>query len=175
MEAVKELWKDIEGYEGLYKVSSYGNVLSLKYCGSNRKHLLAPNPDHKGYLMVYLSKKGKTKTFKIHRLVASAFIPNPHNLPQVNHIDENPNNNKVENLEWCTRKYNLDYGTRVQRMKEKLATPVLQFDLNGNFIKEHESQSDAARAISGTQTSISCCVRGIYDSYKGYKWRYKYE
>ena len=70
MEAVKELWKDIEGYEGLYKVSSYGNVLSLKYCGSNRKHLLAPNPDHKGYLMVYLSKRGKTKTFKIHRLVA---------------------------------------------------------------------------------------------------------
>lgn len=181
-----EVWKSIDEFDG-YEVSNIGRVrslpriITLKNGRTERFNggilSITVNKNCFNRLYVSMRKTGDKKTYKryVHRLVSQAFIPNPNNYSEINHIDENPNNNKVENLEWCTRKYNLDYGTRVQRMKEKLATPVLQFDLNGNFIKEYESQSDAARAIGGTQTSISCCVRGIYDSYKGYKWRYKYE
>ena len=136
MEADKEIWKDVEGYEGLYKVSSYGNVLSLKYCGSNRKHLLAQNPDHKGYLMVYLSKRGKRKTFKVHRLVASAFIPNPNNLPQVNHKDGVRNNNSVDNLEWCDEFQNAQHAINIlgKTMKGKTnSKPVYCKELDKSF------------------------------------------
>lgn len=144
MEANKEIWKDIDGYEGLYKVSSYGNVLSLKYCGSNRKHLLAPNIDHRGYLMAHLSKRGKTKTFKIHRLVASAFIPNPDNLPQVNHKDGDKLNNCVDNLEWCTCSYNVkhayDTGLSMPYWKGKKRDPLLIEKLRNTHIGKKQDK-----------------------------------
>lgn len=102
--------KDIAGYEGIYAVTSFGRVWSY----INNK-FLKPCPDKKGYLCVDLYKDGKRKNIKIHRLVAEAYIPNPYNLPQVNHKDEVKTHNWVNNLEWCDAKYNVNYGTGHER------------------------------------------------------------
>lgn len=106
---MEEIWKDIDGYEGKYQISNNGAVCSLEYHntkGIKRKGFLKPAKDSKGYLRCALSKENKLRTFKIHRLVAQAFIPNPLNLPQVNHIDGDKTNNCVSNLEWCDNSYN---------------------------------------------------------------------
>lgn len=113
-----EIWKDINGYIGIYQVSNMGNVRSLQReeykCRQGYRvrkgRQLKPGRDKKGYLLVGLRKDGKCKTRRIHRLVAEAFIPNPNNLPQINHKDENKCNNTVDNLEWCTPSYNINYG-----------------------------------------------------------------
>ena len=106
--------KDINGYEGLYRIDDHGNVYSIK---SNKQisYFISNN----GYKRVTLFKNGKSKNISIHRLVAIAFIPNPNDLPQVNHKDENKLNNNVDNLEWCSSKYNANYGTRIKRITEK--------------------------------------------------------
>ena len=115
-----EEWRDIEGYEGLYQISNWGRVKSLNYKRTGEEGILLPSPNKHGYLRIDLCKKGeKPKHFSIHRLVAQAFIPNPDNLPQVNHKDENKTNNYVYNLEWCDDKYNVNYGTRNERGAEK--------------------------------------------------------
>ena len=118
----EEIWRPIEGYEGLYEVSSYGRVRSLdRYVKgkseSYRLHkgkVLSPAKDRYGYLFLVL----QGRRFSIHRLVAEAFISNPGNLPQVNHKDEDKTNNMVDNLEWCDAKYNLNYGTRKDKVRE---------------------------------------------------------
>lgn len=102
-----EIWKDIKGYEGLYQISNLGNVKSL------RKNVIlkCSKCSREGnYYKAGLYKNGKTKTILVHKLVANAFIPNPNNLPCINHKDENKLNNKADNLEWCTYKQNNDYG-----------------------------------------------------------------
>ena len=109
-----EIWKNIEGYEGKYQVSNFGQVKSM----IGQEKVLHPKKHRNGHLQIGLHKDKKRKTMYIHRLVAQAFIPNPDNLPCVNHKDENPNNNNVDNLEWCTQKYNCNYGTRVDRIME---------------------------------------------------------
>lgn len=109
-----EIWKNIEGYEGKYQVSNLGRVKSM----IGQEKVLHPKKHRNGHLQIGLHKDKKRKTMYIHRLVAQAFIPNPDNLPCVNHKDENPNNNNVDNLEWCTQKYNCNYGTRVDRIME---------------------------------------------------------
>lgn len=109
---MEEIWKPIEGYEGLYEISSYGRVKSLK-----RNIILIPKKEPTGYLRCNLYLNKNMKTVSIHRLVAQAFLPNPDGLPQVNHRDEDKTNNRVENLEWCTVKYNNDYGTRKEKVK----------------------------------------------------------
>ena len=117
-----EEWRPIEGYEGLYEVSSYGRVRSLdKYDSMNRflrGRILRLFTDGLGYLRAQLYSNSKRKSFLVHRLVAQAFIPNPDNLPQVNHRDENPSNDNVDNLEWCDGKYNVNYGTRIDRIRD---------------------------------------------------------
>ena len=114
----EELWKDIKGYEGLYQVSSFGRIKSLLGWNGHkyvyREKILNPYMQNsKGTYyrsVVKLKKNGKAKDYKVHRLVAQAFIPNPNNLPQINHIDGNPLNNNVNNLEWCTQKYNVNHA-----------------------------------------------------------------
>ena len=108
----KEIWKPIKGYESLYKVSNLGNILSLK---TNK--LLKANMITNGYFAVQLCKNHKRKSFLVHRIVAEHFIDNPNNLPEINHKDENKGNNTVNNLEWCTRKYNMNYKQLPKRQQ----------------------------------------------------------
>lgn len=114
---MKEIWKDIPNYEGRYQVSNIGNVRSLNYNHTKKCKLLTPRIDSDGYKQValYIGGTTKQKWFRVHRLVASVFIPNPDNLPFVNHKDENPSNNHVDNLEWCNNQYNCTYGTCRER------------------------------------------------------------
>lgn len=116
----EEIWRDIEGYEGLYEVSNLGRVRSSdSYNSLGRLHLkgrIRKPVVVRGYLRVELCKEGKGKWFYVHRLVAHVFIPNPEGLPEINHRDENKTNNLVDNLEYCDRKYNCNYGTRNERM-----------------------------------------------------------
>ena len=115
----KRVWKDIEGYEGLYQVSNDGKVRSLNYRQTGQKKKMKLLKNSRGYMRVDLCKNGKVKTFKVHRLVAQTFIPNPQNKPQVNHIDENKANNCMWNLEWTTAKENINHGTAIERATEK--------------------------------------------------------
>ena len=117
-----EEWRDIKGYEGKYKISSYGKVKSLKH---KDEKLLKPSYDKDGYKQVILCDNGKDKKWFIHRLVAIHFLPNPNNLPQVNHKDEDKANNVVENLEWCTCKYNINYGTAKNKKAKSQGRQVL--------------------------------------------------
>lgn len=112
-----EIWKDIPGYEGKYQVSNTGEIRSLKF---GKIKILKQYTDKCGYNVLTLSENGKRKNHFVHRLVAMTFIPNPNNLPQVNHKDENKANNCVDNLEWCSRKYNMNYGTRNERASERM-------------------------------------------------------
>lgn len=117
-----ELWEDIKGYEGRYKISNKGRVKSLiNNKGNFREKILKPSKDKDGYLQVGLSKNGIQKTKRIHQLVAKAFIKNPCNYPLINHKDENKSNNNVDNLEWCTVIYNNNYGTRNKRLSKSLS------------------------------------------------------
>ena len=119
---MNEEWRPIEGYEGLYEISSYGKVRSLdRYDNRNcfrKGKVLSPVKNKDGYLQVNLCCNGKYKMFLVHRLVAQAFILNPDNLPEINHKDENPGNNNVDNLEWCNRKYNINYGSRKDKERD---------------------------------------------------------
>ena len=115
---MKEEWKDIEGYEGKYQISNLGRVKSLNYRNTGREDILTSVPDKYGYLHVNLYKNGKKKHYTVHQLVAEVFILNPNNYEEINHKDENKSNNCVSNLEWCDRKYNMNYGTINKRLSE---------------------------------------------------------
>ena len=117
----QEVWKDIKGYEGLYQINNFGKVKSLKkYAGRSfrKEKILKEYIDKDGYIKVILCKNNKTRFLSIHRLLAEAFIPNPNNFPQINHKDEDKSNNSLENLEWCTCKYNINYGNRTKKSME---------------------------------------------------------
>ena len=123
---IEEIWRPIEGYEGLYEVSNTGQVRSLnRYVKGKGKSyrlqkgkMLSPIKNKDGYLQVNLCCNGKNKMFLVHRLSAQAFLPNPDNLPEINHKDEDKTNNIVDNLEWCDRSYNNNYGTRKDKVRE---------------------------------------------------------
>ena len=166
---MEEIWKDIEGYEGLYQVSNMGRVRSL------RKNIILRQGITRGYKRVILSTNDIPKHYYIHRLVATAFISNPDNLPQVNHKDENKTNNCVDNLEWCTPKYNTNYGTVIAKRARSKSKKVLQFKTDGTFVKEWESIIDIQRNLGFCQSYISRCCRGKYAYAYGYIWKYKKE
>ena len=169
-----EIWKNIQGYEGLYQISNLGRVKSLHY---NKEKILKPNKYGAGYYGVALSKNNKHKRYSIHRLVAIAFIPNPNNLPQVNHKDEDKTNNRVDNLEWCTNEYNMNYGTRNERANEKISETVRKKFENGyispfknkhhtedvkNYLSEINSNANHPRA-----TRVICVTTNkIFDTTK---------
>lgn len=163
----KEIWKDILGYEGLYQVSNFGRVKSLKF---GKERILKLIKDKDGYFIVNLYKNKKIKSFRVHRLVAEAFIDNPDNLPQVNHKDENPSNNVVSNLEWCNAKYNINFGTRSKKVSKKLSKPVLQYTLDGEFVREWKSYSECKR---NGFNHVDMVCRGKRKSCGGFIWRYK--
>lgn len=166
-------FKEIPGFEGLYSIDENGNLYSHR-----KKKLMKPDIKKRGYFGVELHKDNKLIKTSIHRLVALTYIPNPNNYPHVNHKDENPRNNNVENLEWCTQKYNSNYGTSKYRIAEKLKTgklckPVLQYSLDGAFIKEYFSVSEASRILGLCASGIITCCKGRYKNCGGYLWKYK--
>ena len=164
----KEYWKPVVGYEGLYEVSNWGRVKSLKF---GKERILKQSIRH-GYYIVCLSKNGIVKSYYVHRLVAEVFLPNPNNYKEVNHKDENKTNNVVTNLEWCDRLYNVRYGTGIERRSKTQSKTVLQYDLNGNLIKEWKSVAECG--INGyNYGNVAACCRGELKTYKGFIWRYK--
>lgn len=160
---------DIEGYEGLYAVTSCGRVWSYK-----RNKFLKPYKEHRGYLRVDLMKDGVNTHHKIHRLVAKAYIQNPNNLKQVNHKDENKENNIVNNLEWCTNYYNSHYGTKNHRIgmanknHPSFSKKVFCVELDQTF----ESISEATRKTGVSVSQISRCCNGIYKSAGKLHWKH---
>ena len=162
---MKEIWKSVVGFEGLYEVSDQGRVRSLVKRNNRWKPgVLSPSKTHDGYLRVCLYKDGHGKTFKVHRLVACAFLPNPLNLPEVNHINEDKTNNSVENIEWCDRKYNVDYSQ---------SKAVHQIDLTtGKVLATFKSISEAERQTGIYQSNICFVCSGRHKSAGGYYWRF---
>lgn len=179
---MNEIWKDIDGYEGLYQVSNLGRVKSLNYNHTRKEKILkfGKISKNRDYLQVNLCKNGKVKRHLVHILVAQAFIPNPKNLPQVNHKDEDKTNNCVDNLEWISRKENCNYGTRNLRISEKLTNgicskKIYQYSLDGTFISEWPSAHEIERQTSFASSSIYkvCNGKHKHKSAYGFVWRYK--
>ena len=166
-----EVWKPVEGYEGLYEVSNLGRVRKIEY------RLLKSKSQNGGYQRIGLSKDGKQKQFLVHRLVAEAFIPNPGKLPIINHRDERPWNNRMENLEWCTHKHNANWGTAPQRVSEHSArkSAVISIDPKTGEEVVYPSVSSAGKAITGKSiggSSISEAASGKRKTAYGKIWKY---
>lgn len=170
-----EIWKDIIGYEGIYQVSNLGRVKSLNYNRTGKEKIMNSCKGGCGYLQICLSKEGKKKNYLVHRLVTQAFLDNPNTLSEVNHKDENKTNNCVDNLEWCSPKYNMNYGSCIERTAKANSIPILQFSKEGNFIRKWESATQVRKESGFLQGNISMCCKGKRKSAYGYKWKYYYK
>lgn len=157
----------IENYPN-YTISDKGEIVN-----TNTNKELKPYIRKDGYVVATLSKGGKKYKCYLHRLVAETFIPNPNNLPQVNHIDEDKTNNCVSNLEWITSKDNCNYGTRNERQGLGHSKPIEQYDLEGKFIKEWDSAAQVERDLGFNHSNISKCCLGRYNIAYNYKWKFK--
>lgn len=159
---MEEEWRDIEGFEGYYQVSNLGRVRSndrdVLYVNGQIHHynriIRKLNDDKDGYKIVHLCRQKKQCTKKVHQLVANAFIPNPQNLPLINHIDENKANNRVDNLEWCTVDYNNHYNDRYKKMKARKKEVVL-FNVVTGSVTRYVSLTDAAKALNTESGAIA--------------------
>lgn len=171
---MQEVWKDIEGYEGKYQISNLGNVKSLNYRGQGYAKNLVPKVNNYGRLWVELMKDGVKRQFLIHRLVGMAFIPNPDNLPQINHMDENPRNNRMDNLEWCTGEYNRgQYIKNHPGGRKKInVLPVNQIDSDGNIVKRWNDSRTITNETGMSQWSITQCCDGKRKTAYGFRWQY---
>lgn len=171
---MEEIWKDIDGCDG-YQVSNEGRVRSCFLAGNwtvkkGEWRLLSQHDNGHGYMRVILGSKHGQKY--VHRLVAKAFIPNPLNLPQVNHKDENKKNNCVENLEWCTGKYNCNYGNRNQlAIAVKNLPKVEQYTLDGQYVATYANGAEANRAMGGKSDAITHVIHGRNKTAYGFKWK----
>lgn len=187
----EEIWKDIKGFEGLYQVSSFGRVRSLdtkiyhrtswgnySYF-TKRGKILKVCHNNKGYQMLSLYKNGKAKHCLVHRLVAEAFIPNPNNLPEVDHEDENKDNNNCSNLVWCDRLYNNTKGIQSKEGRRKSASfrmkPVLQYSLDGVLLHTYKGIRIAEEQTGINNRCIVSCCKGRIRTAGGYIWRYNNE
>lgn len=186
---MSEVWRPIEGYEGIYEVSSYGRVRSMERDVSfyiNGTLVTHPKPsvirktkmERKGYLRLNLCKDGVKKFYSVHRLVAKAFIPNPHNLPQVNHKDENKLNNHVDNLEWCTCEENAKYGTRNERIYRNGGgsrhKAIGKYDEHGKLIATYESIRKAAIANKVSPSAVSLSAHKIPKAERVFGYFYRF-
>lgn len=163
-----EIWKDITGFVGLYKVSSLGNVQSLNYNRTGEIRLLKPIPNKKGYLQVLLCNGKIRRRMFVHKIVAIEFVPNEKQLSEINHINEIKADNRAINLEWCDTVYNNNYGTRNKR----LSKAINQLALSGELINTFEGIREAERVTGIRNQSISQCCKGKYKTAGGYIWEY---
>ena len=194
---MKEIWKDVVGYEGLYQVSNTGRLVRKERRDSNGRFLSQQEKViHKihgtGYYgTAIVDGKGNSKNVLIHRLVAMAFIPNQNNYTQIDHIDGNKSNNREENLRWCTPKQNVNFplsllhrsqkGKLAQNKKEtiekKIASshkkPIIQYDMNYNFVKEWSSLHEVGREMNINIVNVSACANGRKKSAYGFIWKFK--
>lgn len=176
-----ELWKKVEGYES-YEISNTGKVLTHNWMNRGITKVMCPSK-YRGYFQVNLWKNGKQKCMRVHRLVADAFIPNPDNLKEINHIDGNKENNHVSNLEWCTREHNLKHSTEnmlninfikgLKRHAESISKPIVAIEKKTGMTYEFVSIQEAARMLMVPATKVCACAKGRIKSANGYIFRYK--
>lgn len=176
-----EEWKDIKGYEGLYQVSNLGRVRSVDHYANisngNKRfvkgRILKQWKNCNGYMCIKIWNKDKRKSFVVHRLVAIAFIENPHRLPDINHKDEVKQNNVVANLEWCNHSYNALYGSCQDRLRKYKQKQVDMINIEtGKVIKTFESMKKAGAELNIHKEQISSVCRGLRKTAGGYFWRY---
>lgn len=172
MEEFKEEWRPVVGYEGIYEVSNTGKVDHLNFRHTQKRVRIATRIS-RGYESIALYKDKKTKRTFVHRLVATAFLKNPNNYPQVNHKDENKLNNNVNNLEWCTPLYNVHYGTCRIRSAKKHSIAVIQTTIDGIIVAEYNSIKVASQSTGIDKSDINNVCNGKNITAGGYKWMYK--
>ena len=164
---MKEIWKDIPGYENLYQASNLGRIKNLITNNVSKGSKLG------FYKVVSLKKDNKQKMHKVHRLIALTFIPNPNNLPCINHINEIKTDNRIDNLEWCNQKYNTNYKDTQKRKGLLQSKAVCQYDKQGNLISTYISEKEAM--IKTKATHICSCCKGKRKTSGGYIWKFKEE
>lgn len=167
----KEAWKPIKGYEGYYEVSDLGRIRSLNYNHTREVAIMTPWASPKGYQCIHLCKNGVTRSYRVSRLVAEAFIPNPENKLYVDHIDTNRRNNQVENLRWCTQSENQRNEISRKRYGESKSKPVVQMTISGEIIKVWPSAFEAERN-GFNRDLIRAAIVGRIKTHFGYKWKY---
>lgn len=172
----KEIWKPIEGYEGIYEISNLGRVKSLARLDTIgrriRERIMKCQPNKDGYLNITLKNENGKKTYLLHRLVAMHFVENPHGYDEINHIDVDPANPKASNLEWCTREYNVNYADAIEKTIKANQKKVIQLSKDNRYIKTHESIKDAAKEVKIPDSNITACCKGKRPSAGGFKWKY---
>ena len=181
---IREKWKPVKGFEGLYEISNLGRVKSLGNDKLRKEKILKPDKTKKGYLLVSLWRNGKQKSFRVHRLVAEAFIPNPEGLPEINHKDEVKTNNCVSNLEFCDRKYNINYGSHNERSAaSRINHPALSKSVEASRFSDFSeiclrfSSTAEAERNGYDHSHVSACCRGCFhregnNKYKNLYWRF---
>lgn len=177
---MNEEWKSVVGFEEAYEVSNKGRVRSKTRlvggnCGSLWKRkgkIRNVYTNKRGYKNVVLYFDGKMQRCSVHRLVAMAFLENPYNLPFINHKDENPSNNNVENLEWCTAQYNSVYGHASEKRVKHCCIPVAMCDNSWKVLKTFPSSSAAGREMSCDNSAILKCCKGLKKQVAKHKWKF---
>ena len=177
---MKEIWKDVFGYEGTYQVSNLGNIKTFNWKNTGKERVMRPAVDGSGYLRTMLAKDGVNKTVKIHRLIAETFIDNPENKAEVNHIDGNKTNNRVDNLEWSTRAENINHAIKnglfagclkaIEKSNTKLMKPIIAIDIHTGQSIYFKSIRDAERALNTKH--INKVIRGERKQANGYTFKY---